>query len=614
MSGRPRRHRDVEALVDRVIAEVGREIVLGLPLGLGKANHVANALYRRAAADPSIKLSIFTALTLEVPRPTSELERRFIEPVNARLFAGFPELDYARALRRGGLPPNVEVNEFFLLAGRWLAVPAAQRDYISANYTHAARYLLARGVNVIAQLVAAEGERFSLSCNPDITLDLLPGLEIGRGCLLIGQVNGELPFMDGAAALPAERFTDILEGPDYDFPLFGLPEPYVGDADYAIGLHAAALVPDGGTLQIGIGSLGDALTQALLLRHRDNALFRETLARLGAPCEAGPFEQGLYGASEMFVDGFLELYKAGILKRQAEDGALLHAGFFLGGHGFYRALRELPAAERARFRMTAISFVNELYGEEARKRRERVDARFINTAMMVTLLGAAISDGLDDGRVVSGVGGQYNFVAQAFALAGARSLIAVNASRESRGQAESNLIWRYAHTTIPRHLRDLVVTEYGVADLRGRTDRDCIAAMLEIADARFQDGLLAEARRAGKIEAGHRIARRDNSPGGIAEALAPARAAGWLEPYPFGSEFTAPEQRLVPALKRLKALSHSRWALAGAAWRGLRLPPPGAEEAEALARMGLDAPTSLAGRLYRALLRWALQDAGGGRP
>ena len=65
-----------EAIADEIIADVGKTIVLGLPLGLGKANHIANALYARAVADPSIKLTIFTALTLEKPKPSSELERR----------------------------------------------------------------------------------------------------------------------------------------------------------------------------------------------------------------------------------------------------------------------------------------------------------------------------------------------------------------------------------------------------------------------------------------------------------------------------------------------------------------------------------------------------------
>ena len=156
----------------------------------------------------------------------------------------------------------------------------------------------------------------------------------------------------------------------------------------------------------------------------------------------------------MFVEGLLDLYRAGILKREV-DGAVLHAGFFLGSRAFYRALREMPRDVADKFRMTSISYVNELYGDEDAKRRARVNARFINDAMMATVLGDVISDGLEDGRIVSGVGGQYNFVAQGFALEGARSVIMLRATRTAKGKTQSNIRWRYGHTTIPRHLRDI---------------------------------------------------------------------------------------------------------------------------------------------------------------
>ena len=146
-------------------------------------------------------------------------------------------------------------------------------------------------------------------------------------------------------------------------------------------------------------------------------------------------------------------------------------GFFVGSRAFYRALREMPYDTLAKFRMRSISFVNELYSGEREKRRARVGARFINDAMMATLLGDVISDGLDDGRIVSGVGGQYNFVAQAFALEGARSVIMLRATRETKGRSQSNIRWSYGHVTIPRHLRDIIVTEYGIADIRGKSDR-----------------------------------------------------------------------------------------------------------------------------------------------
>jgi hypothetical protein len=150
----PKLFSDPDAIADHIIREVGTNLVVGLPLGLGKANHIVNALYRRAAANRAIDLTFFSALTLEKPKPSNLLERRFIVPVIERLFGGYPDLTYAEALHAGALPPNIKIIEFFFLAGRWLHVPFAQQHYISANYTHAAAYILERGLNVITQLVA----------------------------------------------------------------------------------------------------------------------------------------------------------------------------------------------------------------------------------------------------------------------------------------------------------------------------------------------------------------------------------------------------------------------------------------------------------------------------
>jgi acyl-CoA hydrolase len=259
--------------------------------------------------------------------------------------------------------------------------------------------------------------------------------------------------------------------------------------------------------------------------------------------------------------------------------------------------------------MMPVSFTNQLLGADwETKIEQRRDARFINSAMMATLGGALVSDGLEDGRVVSGVGGQYNFVAQALELPGGRSLIAVRATRTSRGLPESNVRWNYGHVTIPRHLRDVVMTEYGVADLRGRSDAEVAAAMLAIADSRFQPALLAEAQRAGKLPASYRIpdAHRRNLPEALEAALAPHRAAGRFAALPFGSDLSAEEIRLGGALRRLKARSET--------WRGklgiaaaLARPLPRDEESRKLfARMGVESPKGLRERLMRRLIAAAL--------
>jgi hypothetical protein len=604
-----------EAIAEDIIRDVGTDLVVGLPLGLGKANHIVNALYARAAADRAINLTIFSALTLEKPKPKNLLEQRFIAPVIDRLFGGYPDLAYADALHAGALPPNIRVIEFFFLAGRWLHVPFAQQHYISANYTHATSYLLARGLKVVTQLVAkrvVDGvTRYSLSCNTDTTLEILRARTEGRASFkLVGQVNSELPFMPGAGDLPAEEFSAVLDSPDTDFPLFAPPSEPITDTKYAIGLHAAGLVRDGGTLQIGIGQVGDALAQGLIVRHRDNAQFHGIMKRLGmeqlSALETGSFEKGLYGVSEMLFEAFLGLIDAGILKREV-DGVLLHGAFFLGPKSFYRALREMTASQIARIQMMPVSFTNELYGDEDLKRRARVDARFVNNAMMATLMGSVISDGLENGQVVSGVGGQYNFVAQAFALQGARSILTVEATRQAGAKTQSNIRWSYGHETIPRHLRDLIVTEYGVADIRGKSDADVIAAMLQVADSRFQAELARQAKDAGKLPQNFEIpaAYRENLPERIASALKPAREAGVLPSFPFGSDFTEVEQRLIPALQILQDAQRSPRRLAGLLWQGLTGRPDAADR-ECLARLGLDRPATLSERAYRALVGAAL--------
>jgi acyl-CoA hydrolase len=642
---RPRVHRNVEDCVNAVLAQVGPEIILGIPIAIGKPNQFVNALFARACEDRSITLKIFTGLSFVKPSPKTGLERRFAGPLIGRLFGGFPDLDYAGAVSRNELPPNIEVHEFFLQAGAFLNAPYAQRSYNSLNYTHVAKYVLGLGVNVIAQLVAKRDEEgdlhYSLGGNTDITLDILPEFlrrrEAGQHVAFVGQVNRAMPFMEGDAEMQAGVFDHILDSPDYDFPLFAPPKEPVALTDYAAALHVAALIKDAGTIQLGIGAFSDALTHVLIMRHTQNDRFRKMVAALGAgrlhpklPIETEPFTKGVYGATELFVEGYLALYHAGILKRRVfEDagtqrradagllppeeyarGALLHAGFFFGAKSFYDSLHQLDEVERNAFRMTAISFVNQLYGNETLKRAHRQHARFVNSAMMATLLGAVVSDQLEDGRVVSGVGGQNNFVTQAHELEGGRVIIELHAARMERGRPCSNIRWTYGHTTIPRHLRDIAVTEYGAADLRGLSDRDTIGAMLNIADSRFQQQLLKQAKAARKIEQDYEIppAFRNNTPERVKSVLKGARDEGLLPVFPMGTDFTEEELALLPAMTKLKEAQASFLKLAGLLAAGKPWRSASKEERVLLRRLGLDKAKSLTDRFYASLVLGALRN------
>jgi acyl-CoA hydrolase len=710
----PRSFDDVAECVESTLSRVGPDIVLALPLGIGKPNPLANEFYRRVQRDPKLSLKIFTALSLRTPPWHGELERRFLEPLVARLFGGCVPLDYVTALHGEGVPDNVQIVEFFLDPGALLEVSHSQRHYVSTNYTHVARDVAARGVNVIGQLIAkrsVEGRtEYSLGSNPDVTVDLLehlaPQRQLGRDVVVIGEVNRQMPFMFGPAAVSGEAFDYLIEHPRYDYDLFAPPNRRLSAVDYAIGLYGARLVRDGGTLQIGIGELGDAVVYALQLRHQQNAEFREILRglkteerfgdALNSIGDAAPFEAGLYACTEMFVDGFMDLYRSGVLRRRVYDdvriqrllnhgsvgeridesflaalagagfaspltaadfevlqnigvfrsdcrfaggriengegqgaaatletaadrrellglctgrqltgGILLHGAFFLGPRGFYAALRELPESERRQFSMCGVSFVNQLDGaEQALKIAQRRHGRFINSSMMVTLLGAAVSDGLADGRVVSGVGGQYNFVAMAHDLPDARSILTLRSTHGHGSTVTSNILWNYGNTTIPRHLRDIVVTEYGVADLRGLADQDVIAALLNIADSRFQDGLKREAQAAGKLRHDHQIPdmHRNNTPRVLQERFMLARARGLFSDFPFGTDFTREEIVLARALERLKERTTGGWprvkALMGAVTsRGI----PSALKPY-LDRMSLGAPRTRQEWLWQRLL------------
>jgi len=714
---RPLKLNDSQACVDQLIQRVGKNITIGLPLGLGKPIRFINALYERAKSDPGIRLHILTALSLTAPGGRSSLEKRFMEPFAERLYGDIPELDYARDVLAKRLPPNVSVSEFFFKAGSLLNHPSQQQRYICTNYTHAVRDLMAQGINVVAQMVAPpvdDGDEgmLSLSSNPDLTLDLIPLLrereESGQPVALVGEINSHLPFMDNHAAVSDTSFDILLEHPRSDYPLFSAPPMAVSPEDHLIGFYASALLKDGGTLQVGIGSLGSALVHSAIMRHRDNDQWKavyDELAVAGNFPEVEPlgglepFEQGLYGCSEMMVDGFIHLLEAGVIKREVynhaglqelvnhgrigrqvsmetldvlreEDlidsplrsrdvswligygilrpdvefkggrlrigqhslepdlddaesreaiqklalgreltgGIVIHGGFYLGPESFYQRLRDLPPENRQRICMTSVSFINHLYdhafGNQRLKSAQRAHGRFINTAMMHTLSGAAVSDGLEDGRVVSGVGGQYNFVAMAHELPGARSIICLRSTRQSGQKTVSNIVFSYGHCTIPRHLRDLVVTEYGIADLRGQSDEQVYLRLIRIADSRFQQDLLDQARKAGKVDPGFQLpeAWRNNTPERARKVVETAGGGRLFPAFPFGCDFTDDELVLGKALKTLKTATATRRGKITALWQAIKVSDQDGRYRHLLERMKLDSPRGLREKLDQRLL------------
>ncbi|MDR3371036.1 acetyl-CoA hydrolase/transferase C-terminal domain-containing protein [Rhodoferax sp.] len=692
----------IDACVDHILKTITGPIVLGIPMGVGKPNPLVNALYRRVKADPSRQLRIITALSLEKPVGHSELEKNFLQPLVERVFGDYPDLEYVKDLRADNLPPNIDVQEFFMKPGDYLGNATAQMGHISTNYTYAARDMAVQGMNLLAQALGAkragDSWRLSFSSNPDISQAVLDNVRAtGQKVMAVGVINHKMPFMPNGAEVSPDVFDVVVTDPAGTHDIFAPPNNKVSAADYAIGLHASSLVVDGGTLQIGIGSLGDAIGQALIVRDRHGAEYKHILESL-CPTglerrELGRFDIGLYGCSEMLVNAFLRLIDAGIIRREVYGDAvlqqllnsgqiadesvspkmlqalldsgrvrsplsdddvsflkhfgilrsdvalvdqqlrcgkhhccnklsdpacfevvsqhmlgsrLLHGivmtgGFFLGPRDFYERLRSMAPQDLAKIDMTSIDFINHLYGDDALKRAQRRKASFMNTTMMVTLLGAAASDSLESGQVVSGVGGQYNFVSMSHALHDARLIMMLRATHDNKDGLKSSIVWNYGNVTIPRHLRDVVITEYGVAELRGRSDGEVVKRLIAVADSRFQAELVKQAKAHGKLEADYEIPEcfRHNLPEVIADKLKPWMDAGLLPDFPFGTDLTEDELHMVRAMKKMKHASHHPSELLAMAvkslWEGKEAPPAYLE------RLGLAEVHSFKDRVIRRL-------------
>jgi acyl-CoA hydrolase len=709
------KHEDPEFIIDQIIEKVGKNLVVGTPLAVGKPNHLLNALYNRVKNNPDLNLKIFTALTLDKPKGKSLLEKRFLEPMAERIFGDYPDLDYEQDRQAGTLPPNVEILEFYFPAGRLLHNDYAQQNYICSNYTHVARDMMDAGVNVLLQMVSEgtfEGrECYSLSSNPDITLDLVRLMQKrysddGSPIAFAAQVNQNLPFMFGDALVNRNTFDFVLVNAELEYKIFGPPKMAVTDRDFLIGLYISTLIRDGGELQVGIGAIGDALVYALLLRHQRNddylALLRgfEIMEKFGPVIDriggTAPFEEGLFAASEMVVDGFMELYNAGIIKRKVYDDLVIQrlvnegsideavtpdtldlilmrkgihriitetdfeylqkfgifrrnlsyldgeittpegnqlsndltdldnrehiyehclgdkltnanviqGGFFLGSQSFYDWLRNLNDEDRRLINMKSVQSINQLYGHEEIDRLHRKDARFVNTCLMMTLSGSAISDGLENNRLISGVGGQYNFVAMAQELPDGHSILNLRSTRITGKGETSSIVWNYGHMTIPRHLRDIVVTEFGIADLRGKTDQEIVHRLLDITDSRFQQELLKRAKANGKISSDYTIspAFRQNRVEEISGKLGKYKELGLFKVFPFGTDLTEEEIFIGKALKILKKKKQNMPVMIATILKAFLARTDPKPYRKYLERMGLEKAGSFEEKLYQKLL------------
>src|SRR5690606_514310 len=116
-----------------------------------------------------------------------------------------------------------------------------------------------------------DNEKFSLSCNPDLTLDLLPRMRQRETpenpIALVAETNSELPYLGNDALIPKEAFDIVMSKPATDYPLFPVPQTSVSSQEHMIGFYGSTWRRDGGTLQVGRGALGSAVVRGTTWGH-----------------------------------------------------------------------------------------------------------------------------------------------------------------------------------------------------------------------------------------------------------------------------------------------------------------------------------------------------------
>ncbi|MEK7315268.1 MAG: acetyl-CoA hydrolase/transferase C-terminal domain-containing protein [Candidatus Eisenbacteria bacterium] len=278
--------------------------------------------------------------------------------------------------------------------------------------------------------------------------------------VVIAQVNPNMPRVLGDSFIHVRNVTYFVEADD---PLTELPRVRMSQAFEDIGRNVAALVEDGATLQLGIGGIPDAVLSHL----RDRK-------HLGVH-------------TEMFSDGMVELVEAGIVtnERKTLHPGKIVASFVLGSKKLFQFIHNNPIVE-----FHPSDYVNDPF---VIAQNDRMVA--INSAIQVDLTGQICSDSIGD-SVYSGFGGQVDFVRGASRAKGGKAVIALLSTAKA---GEISRIVPYldegAGVVTSRADVHFVATEYGVADLHGRSMRERSRALIGIAHPKFREELEAGARK-----------------------------------------------------------------------------------------------------------------------
>lgn len=366
------------------------------------------------------------------------------------------------AYAQPGMEKNFRHNALFVGRSTRKAVEEGRADYTPCFFSEIPRLFKEKILPVqvaLLQVTLPDEEGFcSYGISADYTVAAAENAE-----LVIAQVNRRLPRTQGAR-IHLDNISLLVEQEEE---LIELPSPVIGDVERSIGRQIANLVPDGATLQLGIGAIPDAVL-----------LFLKDKKDLGIH-------------SEMFSDGVVDLVNAGVItnRKKTINSGLFVATFLMGTRKLYDFIDQNPTVY-----LRPSDYVNDpcVVGQHE-------NMISINSAVQVDLMGQVNAEMMGS-KQFSGIGGQVDFVRGASRSSGGKSIIALP-STAAKGSVSRIVIEldKGAAVSTSRNDVQYVVTEYGTANLRGKSIRQRAAALLEIAHPKFQPALQEQAKKLGLL-------------------------------------------------------------------------------------------------------------------
>lgn len=351
-----------------------------------------------------------------------------------------------------GLEPHIRHNSLFVHTPSRKAVNEGYADH-TTSFFYRIPYMWENDLPVDVTIIHVSPPDNHGYCSYGVSVDYLKDATERAKTVLV-QVNKHMPRTLGDCFIHVSDMTCIVE---HDQPLLAVPQPPIGPVEEAIGKHCASLIKDGDCLQLGFGTIPDAVLK-FLKNHKDLGIH-----------------------TEMFSDGVVDLFNAGVInnsKKNFNPGKII-ATFLLGTQKLYDFVDNNPKVS-----MHPVTYTNDPFN--AGKNDNLVA---INSCIQVDLLGQVSSETIGMTQY-SGVGGQVDFVRATAASKGGRAIL-TTPSTAKKGAISSivPILDEGAAVTTSRNDVHYIVTEHGIANLKNKTSQDRARALINIADPKFHDML-----------------------------------------------------------------------------------------------------------------------------